>query len=151
MLFFSQNIFGRLSTDDDRIKEVLTKAYAWDFVEEMSEGLNTRLGDKGVRLSGGQQQRISLARALLKDTKILILDEATSALDVEAKYKIRKNIYTMIEGRTVLSIAHRLSTIKQMDRIILLIHGKITEESTHQELLANKRSYADLCSYQFRK
>ena len=139
------------AVDDDRIKEVLTKAYAWDFVEEMPEGLDTRLGDKGVRLSGGQQQRISLARALLKDTKILILDEATSALDVEAEYKIRKNIDTMMEGRTVLAIAHRLSTVEQMDRIILLSHGKITEEGTHQELLDNKGSYAKLCSYQFRK
>ena len=93
--------------NDDRIKEVLTSAHAWDFIEEMPEGLDTQLGDKGVRLSGGQQQRISLARALLKDTKILILDEATSALDVEAEYKIRKNIDTMMEGRTVLAIAHR--------------------------------------------
>ena len=137
--------------DDDRIKEVLTSAHAWDFIEEMPKGLDTKLGDKGVRLSGGQQQRISLARALLKNTKILILDEATSALDVEAEYKIRKNIDTMMEGRTVLAIAHRLSTITQMDRIILLSHGKIAEEGTHQELLANKARYADLCSYQFRK
>ncbi len=92
-----------------------------------------------------------MARALLKDTKILILDEATSALDVEAEYKIRKNIDTMMEGRTVLAIARPLSTVTQMDRIILLSHGKIAEEGTHQELLANKGRYADLCSYQFRK
>ena len=85
----------------------------------MPEGLDARLGNKRVRLSGGQQQRISLARALLKDTKILILDAATSALDVKAEYKIRKNIDTMMEGRTVLAIAHSLSTVEQMDRIIL--------------------------------
>lgn len=135
---------------DENIKQILQKAHAWAFVEDMPQGLDTKLGERGIMLSGGQQQRISLARVLLKDTKILIMDEATSALDVETEYHIRRNLKEIMRGRTVLVIAHRLSTVEKMDKVIVLKKGQVIEEGTHIELLNKRGHYSELCSYQFK-
>ncbi len=126
-------------------------AYVMEFAEHLPEGLNTMVGDRGVRLSGGQRQRISIARALLKDAPILILDEATSALDTESERQVQAALETLRKGRTTLIVAHRLSTIENADRIVVLVKGRIVEMGTHAELLARKGVYADLYSTQLRR
>src|SRR5690606_33356832 len=114
----------------------------------LPEGLNTMVGDRGIRLSGGQRQRLSIARALLKDAPILILDEATSALDTESERQVQAALETLRKGRTTLVIAHRLSTIENADRIVVLTKGRIVETGTHRELLARRGVYAELYSTQ---
>ncbi len=135
---------------DARIREILESASAWDFVEELPDGLNTRLGEKGVKLSGGQQQRLSIARSLMKESKLIIMDEATSALDVKTEYDIRRSIRLLMEGSTAIIIAHRLSTIEKMDKVILLGDGKIMGQGKHDELVESNAAYAELCSYQYK-
>ena len=124
-------------------------AHAMEFINEMPQGLQTLVGEKGVRLSGGQRQRIAIARAILKDAPILILDEATSALDSESERHVQAALETLMRGRTSLVIAHRLSTIEKADRIIVLQKGKIVETGTHAELLARSGVYAQLHRIQF--
>lgn len=126
-----------------------TAAHAMEFIRELPEGLNTLVGEKGVRLSGGQRQRIAIARALLKNAPVLILDEATSALDSESERHVQAALETLMRGRTTLVIAHRLSTIEKADRIVVMQKGRIVESGTHQELLARKGIYAQLHSVQF--
>ncbi len=135
---------------DERIKEVLQNASAWNFVEELADGLDSRIGEKGVKLSGGQQQRLSIARSLIKGSKLIIMDEATSSLDVKTEYEIKRSIKLLMEGSTAIIIAHRLSTIENMDKIILLEDGKVLGEGRHEDLVENNESYADLCSYQYK-
>ncbi len=135
---------------DKQIREILSHAHAEDFVDEMPNGLDTSLGDRGLILSGGQKQRISLARALLKKTPLLILDEATSSLDTESEYRIQRMLESVIKEKTVLVIAHRLSTIKKMDRIIVLDKGKVIEQGSHETLLAKQGAYTALYEHQFR-
>ncbi len=126
-----------------------TAAHAMEFINEMPLGMNTLVGEKGVRLSGGQRQRIAIARAILKNAPILILDEATSALDSESERHVQAALETLMHGRTTLVIAHRLSTIEKADRIVVLQKGEIAESGTHHELLEQNGVYAQLHRIQF--
>ncbi len=124
-------------------------AHAMEFIRELPEGLDTLVGEKGVRLSGGQRQRIAIARAILKNAPVLILDEATSALDSESERHVQAALETLMRGRTTLVIAHRLSTIEKADRIVVLQKGRIVETGTHRELLDKNGVYAQLHHIQF--
>jgi len=124
-------------------------AHAMEFIREMAQGMQTIIGENGVRLSGGQRQRLAIARALLKNAPVLILDEATSALDTESERVVQAALDTLMRGRTTLIIAHRLSTIEKADRIVVLQHGRIAEIGSHAELLARDGLYAHLYKIQF--
>ena len=124
-------------------------AHAMEFIREMPQGLNTLVGERGVKLSGGQRQRIAIARAILKNAPILILDEATSALDSESERHVQAALETLMQGRTSLVIAHRLSTIEKADRIVVLQKGEIVETGTHKELITGNGVYAQLHRIQF--
>jgi len=124
-------------------------AHAMEFIRELPEGMNTLVGEKGVRLSGGQRQRLAIARAILKNAPVLILDEATSALDSESERYVQAALETLMQGRTTLVIAHRLSTIEKADRIVVLQKGHIVETGTHRELLDKNGVYAQLHRIQF--
>lgn len=132
-----------------QIEQAATDAYAMDFIKQMAEGLDTEIGENGVKLSGGQRQRLALARALLKDAPILILDEATSALDTESERYIQAALNRVMQGRTTLVIAHRLSTIENADVILVMDKGRIVEQGSHHELLAKDGAYAKLHNMQF--
>ena len=125
-------------------------AYVNEFTDKFVDGLDTVIGERGIKLSGGQKQRISIARALLADPKIIILDEATSNLDTESETFIQKSLHTLMKDRTTLVIAHRLSTIHQANQILVIEEGKIVEEGIHDELIAKKGRYFDLYTYQSR-
>ncbi|MGC1300980.1 MAG: ABC transporter ATP-binding protein [Caulobacteraceae bacterium] len=126
--------FGRPDASDEEVFEAARAAFCEDFINNLEEGWDTIVGDRGAKLSGGQRQRIGIARAFLKDAPILILDEATSALDVESEAAIQKALKRLMHGRTVLAIAHRLSTLADMDRIVVLEHGEIVEDGSLDEL-----------------
>ena len=128
--------YGRADVSDEQVRAALRAANALDFVEALSEGLATRVGESGMRLSGGQRQRLAIARALLKDPPILILDEATSALDTESERAVQQALERLMAGRTVLVIAHRLSTVRRADQLVVLEAGRIVERGRHAELLA---------------
>ncbi len=136
--------YGRSDASDEDIIRAAEKAHAMEFIEKLPEALNTTIGERGSKLSGGQRQRIALARALLKDSPILILDEATSALDTESEHAIKQAIEEIRQGRTCLIIAHRLSTIENADRVIVMDGSKIVESGTHEELLKLNGAYAKL-------
>ncbi|HEY5993445.1 MAG TPA: lipid A export permease/ATP-binding protein MsbA [Gallionellaceae bacterium] len=129
---------------EEEIIAAAKAAHALEFIQDMKDGFNTLIGEKGVRLSGGQRQRIAIARAILKNAPILILDEATSALDTESERHVQAALETLMQGRTTLIIAHRLTTIENADRIIVLQQGSIVETGTHAELLAKNGVYAQL-------
>jgi len=141
--------YGNLDFNLEKIKSASDAANALEFIENLPEGFNTIVGEKGTRLSGGQKQRISIARAILKNPEILILDEATSALDSESEKKVQSAIDTLIKNRTVIVIAHRLSTITQSNNIIVLDNGKIVESGSHEQLLTLKGKYKSLYNIQF--
>jgi len=130
--------YGSEGADDRAILEAARLANAVDFIQKMPEGLDTQLGDRGVRLSGGQWQRIAIARALLRNPEILILDEATSALDSVSERLIQASLEQLAVGRTVVAIAHRLSTIANADKVVVMEKGRIVEQGTYQELLAQR-------------
>ena len=140
--------YTRPEASDEEIREAAKKASALEFIEGLKDGFDTLVGERGVKLSGGQRQRIAIARAILKDAPILVLDEATSALDSESEKLIQASLETLMKGRTSIVIAHRLSTIAKLDRIIVLSDGKITEDATHDKLLAMKGDYAKLWKHQ---
>lgn len=140
--------YGRQTKDMDRIVAVCRAAHAHDFIAALPEGYDTVIGELGLKLSGGQRQRLAIARALYKDAPILILDEATSSLDAEAERFIQEALENLMKDRTTLVIAHRLSTIRKADRITVLVDGSITEEGTHEELLARKAEYQRLYALQ---
>jgi len=140
---------GAKRASDADIRRAAESANALEFVEQLPEGLDTNIGDNGIRLSGGQRQRLAIARALLKDAPILILDEATSALDTESEQLIQEAMTRLRKGRTTLTIAHRLSTIEGADRIVALNQGKIAEMGTHKELLSQDGLYKKLHKLQF--
>lgn len=130
--------YGTEGASDAEIEEVTLLANAWEFIQEMPEGFDTKLGDRGVRLSGGQRQRIAIARALLRNPDILILDEATSALDSQSERLIQESLEKLSVGRTVIAIAHRLSTIVRADKVVVLEQGQIIEQGNYQELLEKR-------------
>ncbi|MGR8929488.1 MAG: lipid A export permease/ATP-binding protein MsbA [Gammaproteobacteria bacterium] len=143
--------YGALQdAERSRIEQAAADAHAMDFINKMADGLDTEIGENGVKLSGGQRQRLALARALLKDAPILILDEATSALDTESERYIQAALERVMKGRTTFVVAHRLSTIENADLILVMDHGTIIERGSHQELMARGGAYAKLHKMQFR-
>jgi subfamily B ATP-binding cassette protein MsbA len=146
----AENIrYGRLEATDDEVRAAAREANADQFVSEFPEGYATEVGERGVRLSGGERQRIAIARAILRDPRILILDEATSALDSHSEVLIEEALDRLLPGRTTLIIAHRLSTIRRANRIFYVEGGRILETGTNEELLARKGAYAALHARQF--
>lgn len=140
--------YGKLDATDDEIVDAAKKANALEFIQQLPHGLDTLVGERGIKLSGGQRQRIAIARAILKEAPLLILDEATSALDSESEKLIQASLKSLMEGRTSIVIAHRLSTIAQLDRIIVLKDGKLVEDGNHQSLLEQNGIYAKLWNHQ---
>jgi ATP-binding cassette subfamily B multidrug efflux pump len=145
--------YGRPDATDEEIQSAARKAQAHDFIVDLRDwrdrtGYEAHVGERGVKLSGGQRQRVAIARVVLKDAPILVLDEATSALDSEVELAIQEQLLGLMEGKTVIAIAHRLSTIARMDRLIVLEHGHIVEEGSHDELLRRKGHYEKLWRHQ---
>lgn len=143
-------LYGRLDATKEEIIEAAKAANAHDFIMELPQGYDTMLGDRGVNISGGQRQRIAIARAILKNPRILILDEATSALDTESERLVQEALNRLMVGRTAFVIAHRLSTIKNADRILVLEKGRLVEDGTHEELMEKNGLYAHLYQIQYR-
>ena len=141
--------YGRIEASEGEIVDAARAAGAHPFIEELPQGYDTIIGERGVKLSGGQRQRLSIARAMLKDAPILLLDEATSALDAESERQVQDALRRLMRGRTTLVIAHRLSTVEQADRIHVLEGGRLAESGTHRSLLAEEGVYARLHAVQF--
>jgi len=143
-------LFPRPDATEEQLQEAVTAAYVDEFTDRFNEGLDTLIGERGVKLSGGQRQRIAIARAILANPKIIVLDEATSNLDTESETLIQKSLAELMKGRTTFVIAHRLSTIRKADQILVIEKGKIVERGNHNELIAKEGRYYDLYTYQAR-
>lgn len=147
---YNNILYGRLDATKEEIEAAAKAANAHDFIMQLTDGYETKLGDRGVNLSGGQRQRIAIARAILKNPRIMILDEATSALDTESERVVQEALDRLMVGRTSFVIAHRLSTVKNADKILVLEKGNLVESGTHDELLALDGLYAHLYKIQYR-
>ena len=141
--------YGKPGASDAEVRAAAAAAFADEFIEKLPEGYDTFLGERGVRLSGGQRQRIAIARAMLKNPPLLLLDEATSALDAQSERMVQAALESAMKDRTTLVIAHRLATVQQADHIVVLDHGKLVEQGTHSELVAQGGVYAGLAALQF--
>jgi len=145
----AENIrYGNREASVEQVRDAARQAGADEFVEELPEGYDTEVGERGVKLSGGQRQRVAIARALLASPEILVLDEATSHVDNETEVLIQNNLENLTAERTTFAIAHRLSTVRNADRIFVLDGGEIVERGSHEELLARDGLYANLWSVQ---
>ncbi|MBP5215574.1 MAG: ABC transporter ATP-binding protein [Alphaproteobacteria bacterium] len=140
--------YGNVNASDEEVIAAAKQAYADEFIKELPNGYDSRVGERGVMLSGGERQRVAIARAILKNAPILILDEATSALDSKSEQYIQKSLKRLMKGKTVIAIAHRLSTLKEMDRLVVMDNGRIVEEGSHKDLLAKKGIYYDFYQMQ---
>lgn len=140
--------YGNLEATDEEIYEAARRAHMEEFINELPDGYDTQVGERGLKLSGGQKQRIAIARMFLKNPPILILDEATSALDTETEMIIQESLNELAKDRTTIVIAHRLATIKNADRILVVTKNGIEEEGTHAELLAQNGIFARLHNVQ---
>jgi len=143
-------MFPRPDASEDQLQQAVHAAHVQEFTDRFETGLDTLIGERGVKLSGGQRQRIAIARAILADPKILILDEATSNLDTESETLIQASLKELMKGRTTFVIAHRLSTIRQADQILVIEQGLIAEQGQHDELIEKKGRYFQLYTYQAR-
>jgi subfamily B ATP-binding cassette protein MsbA len=155
IVLFNDTIFNNIAygalrdASEQEVIEAAKAANAWEFIQQMPQGLQSEIGDRGVRLSGGQRQRIAIARAILKNAPVLLLDEATSALDSESELHVQMALDRLMRDRTTIVIAHRLSTVENADRIFVMDHGKIIETGSHQTLLAENGYYSRLYHKQF--
>lgn len=155
IVLFNDTVFNNIAygalrnATEVEVIDAAKAAHAWDFIQQLPEGLQNEIGDRGVRLSGGQRQRIAIARAILKNAPILLLDEATSALDTESEQFVQAALDTLMQGRTTIVIAHRLSTIENADRILVMDHGKIVESGSHQDLIGQNGYYSKLYQKEF--
>ncbi len=155
VILFNDTIFNNIAygvlrdASEEDVINAAKAAHAWEFIQQLPQGLQNEIGDRGVRLSGGQRQRIAIARAILKDAPILLLDEATSALDTESEQHVQAALDTLMQNRTSIVIAHRLSTIENADRIMVMEQGKIVEAGTHGTLIKQNGHYAKLYQKQF--
>lgn len=140
--------YGRLDATDEEVLQASQKAHCHEFIAQLYEGYDALVGERGVKLSGGQRQRIAIARAILKNARIVILDEATSSLDSLTEKYIQESLRQLMAGRTTIVIAHRLSTLRDMDRILVFHEGQVIEDGAHEELLRNGGHYAKLWDMQ---
>ena len=136
--------YGLPDVDDAAVRRAAEAAHAAEFLDQLPQGFDTFLGERGIRLSGGQRQRIAIARAILRDPAVLLLDEATSSLDAESERLVQEALEQLMQGRSTLIIAHRLATVRKVDRILVMDQGRIIEEGTHDTLLSNGGLYAEL-------
>ena len=143
--------YSKLNADEDELISASKTANAFDFISSMEDKFKTLIGERGVLLSGGQKQRLAIARAIIRNPKILLFDEATSALDTESEALVQSAINNLLVDRTALIIAHRLSTIKNADKIIVVENGKIVESGNHEDLLKLNGTYSKLYNIQFEK
>jgi ABC-type multidrug transport system fused ATPase/permease subunit len=154
VLLFGGSIYENISyarpgASREEVREAAKKANALEFIDGFPDGLDTVVGERGIKLSGGQRQRIAIARAVLKDPAILILDEATSSLDSESERLVQAALDELMKGRTTFIIAHRLSTIRNVDCILVLEEGVVKEQGTHSQLIGGNGLYAALSKLQF--
>jgi ATP-binding cassette subfamily B protein len=142
--------YGFAGVTDADVRRAAEAAHAAEFLDQLPQGFDTFLGERGIRLSGGQRQRIAIARAILRDPAVLLLDEATSSLDAESERLVQDALEKLMQARTTLIIAHRLATVRKVDTILVMDHGRIVASGCHDELVAQNGLYARLAALQFR-